>query len=222
MNERVKEALQLVLFGAVLVAIGVGVLLVLSGQASAARDRADQAEAIAVLREQYAELYRQATAAGVDPDTPSPAALTETLRGEPGPAGRDGAPGVDGGQGPVGPVGPAGTPGEIGPAGPPGPQGTTGPAGPTGAVGPAGAPGAPGEVGPAGPPGPQGDPGPAGPPGETGPAGEPGSTGAAGPTCPEGVTPTSTWVQTRDDVGVPASQRWQLATLCLSSEGAAP
>lgn len=163
-------------------------------------------EVIDGLAADYAALYAQAQAEGVEPDAPAPAEVAEVIRQ--GERGEPGATGPRGEQGPTGPMGWAGAPGVAGPAGV---QGATGATGPQGATGPAGPAGEPGPEGPQGPPGPAGAdstvPGPAGPPGPTGPA---------GPSCPEGATRTTVSVEIRTDPNDLLSQEWRLVTLCLN------
>lgn len=185
---------------AALAVVGVSWLIIRAEGLATAGDRrqaqiTEQQATITDLVDQYAELYAQAQEQGVKPTTPAPQSLpAQTIRGERGERGEQGI------KGPVGAVGPAGAAGEPGPTGPPGPVGATGAAG---------SPGARGDTGPQGPAGEQG------PQGEPGPVGPPGPPGAAGPTCPEGATPTTVYVQTREDANLPTSQAWRLATLCV-------
>jgi hypothetical protein len=206
------------LAGTLAAIVGVLVVLVLAWVIFTAQDLAaagrhrqeildEQSAQLTQLVTEYADLYEQATDAGLEPDTPAPTALPTPSPGE------RGATGSTGSQGPPGPRGLDGREGGIGPAGPPGADSTVpGPQGATGATGAAG------PAGPQGDPGPQGEPGPAGPQGEPGAPGPEGPAGPAGPavTCPEGTALTSTYVQTRDDPLSPVSQVWRLASLCLA------
>lgn len=177
-------------------------------------------DAIERLAADYASLYAQAQAEGVDPDAPEPSVVTEVARqgergdrgepGFPGAAGPPGPTGFPGAPGAAGLPGAQGVPGVPGPVGPPGPVGQSGPAGPAGE---AGAQGEPGATGPAGPPG---EMGPAGPQGPEGPTGATGPAGPAGPTCPDGTSLVTTWLQSRENPDIPTTQSWIPATICVA------
>lgn len=180
--------------------------------------RAEGQERQAILEQlaaDYAALYAEAEAEGVNPSAPDPGKVVPESVAARGEKGDRGAPG---------PVGPQGPRGEDGRDGDDGADGKTGPAGPSGAKGPAGAAGAkgdqgePGATGPQGPAGPKGDPGEPGPRGPEGPQGPPGPEGPQGPAggCPSGTTLETFWVQSRTDPFNPASQAWRHATLCVA------
>lgn len=175
-------------------------------------------EVIEALAADYARLYAQAQAEGVNPDAPEPSVIAETVqRGDRGDRGDRGEPGYPGAPGPAGPTGLTGDTGAPGPTGPPGPAGAAGPAGSPGPPGPTGEPGAPGPPGEPGAPGAPGAPGETGPAGPQGPEGPTGPAGPAGPLCPDGSATTSTWLQTRSNPDMPTTQTWTLATLCVAS-----
>ncbi len=147
---------NLILAGTVLLAVGLGLLVVLEYQDVRARlataDRNNQ-----ILAQQVRDL------GGTPKVTPAP--------GPTGPAGASGQPGASGSSGQNGRNGSNGSAGSPGPTGAKGAAGSPGPSGATGAqgvAGPAGKDGADGKDGATGPQGPKGD------------------TGSPGPTCPTG------------------------------------
>lgn len=156
--------------------------LALSSTIANLRETAGEQElALARLTDDYARLYAEAQASGVEPEAPAPEDVAESLpMPVPGARGADGPVGPRGETGTTGPRGPQGEPGPKGDPGPQGATGATGAAGTAGARGEAGSAGAKGDAGAAGAPGPQGEPGP------QGPAGPPGDIGPVGPAGPAG------------------------------------
>lgn len=149
--------LAAVVSGVSVLALIVGGFLIMAASNADLRHTLDDNQAaMAVLVDQYADLYAQAQAEGVNPDAPEPEDVAESLPtpavGERGPAG----PGPSASEvlfavtaycdsrgncrGPAGSPGPGGAKGEPGE---PGPTGQTGADGATGARGPQGEQGRP-------------------------------------------------------------------------------
>lgn len=146
---------------AVVLVIG-GLIAVGQSNADLRRTIAENQAAMAVLVDQYADLYAQAQAEGVNPDAPEPEKLDEVLpvplsgaQGEPGRPpthlevlaavtsycdSRGNCRGQPGATGATGPVGPAGVQGGAGERGSDGAQGATGAAGSNGKDGAPGRP----------------------------------------------------------------------------------
>ena len=174
----VTVALWIVCAGIVTLIVGGGAWMANTINELRAENAARQATLDLLVRD-YADLYRQAQAEGVDPESPTPGEVSQQAgpRGEAGPQGPVGPQGPQGLRGETGSTGAPGPAGPTGPTGPPGPAGRDGSTGATGSSGSDGAAGADGATGPAGPPGPVG---PAGTPGATGPQGEQGTAGPVG------------------------------------------
>lgn len=137
-----------------------GLILVAQSNADLRHTLNENQAAMAVLVDQYADLYAQAQAEGVNPDAPEPEKLDEVLptplsgaQGEPGrpPTGFEIATAVESYCDSRGNC--RGAPGPPGPSGPGGPQGPQGGAGERGSDGAQGAPGSAGANGKDGAPG---------------------------------------------------------------------